>query len=90
MHKEAPALHYWHRIYLLVKSRYYAHLYYAVSHSCYLFFFSVDRSWKEEDKEAHQYNQDHSRGGTYQPEDCQVAVRVREATRIQDGSLGRY
>lgn len=52
--------------------------------------FSVDRSYKEEDKEAHPNNQDHSRGGTYRPEDCQVAVRVREATRIQDGSSGSY
>jgi len=53
-------------------------------------FFSVDRSYEEEDKEAHSSNQDHSRGGTYQLEDCQVAVRVREATGIQDGSPRRY
>lgn len=61
-----------------------------LSHTHVACFLSVDRSYKEEDKEAHPTNQDHSRGGTHQPEDCQVAVRVREATRIQDGSPGRY
>lgn len=62
----------------------------TLSHTHVTFFYSVDRSYEEEDKEAHPSNQDHSRGGTYQPEDCQVAVRVRQAARIQDGSPGSY
>lgn len=61
-----------------------------LSHTHVTCFFPVDRSYKEEDKEAHPSNQDHCRCGTYQPEDCQVAVRVREISRIQDGSSGRY